>query len=219
MSRVIYGPQIGSNRTQLEILAANMQVLMPTSIDQENSGTTHPANVSSSSKSTGLEPMNQPHDTEGTIRDYDDQETMRLQVESELEMATGEIESLMRKIELEASRGRRRKNGAPVNRRKIRSGSSVGVRFRADSDDRDRDDFRTTLAQANACIKSLNSLSRPINITPSSIALVIYEHNLRVRYEINLPEVVQAIIPALSDRCSMHCRAAAYRSPDMHWSI
>lgn len=46
---------------------------MPTSIDQENSGTTLPANVSSSSKSTGLEPMNQLHDTEGTNRDYDDQ--------------------------------------------------------------------------------------------------------------------------------------------------
>ncbi|KAG1750937.1 Rapamycin-insensitive companion of mTOR, N-term-domain-containing protein [Suillus occidentalis] len=234
---------------------------MPTSIDQENPGTTHPANVSSSSKSTGLEPMNQLHDTEGTIRDYDDQldtlnallerenrikegaerflklplnETMRLQVESELEMATGEIESLTRKIELETSRGRRRKNGAPVNRRKFGQAPLVGVRFRADSDDRDRDDFRTTLAQANACIKSLNSLSRPITSPPpasspsstSSISaadndksridmmnrlVCILQRNLRVRYEINLPEVVQAIIPALSDRCSMRCRAAAYR--------
>jgi large subunit ribosomal protein L17e len=80
---------------------------------------------------------------------------MRLQVESELEMATGEIESLTRKIELgaspsrfaskqpihdapEASRGRRRKNGVPVNRRKLGQAPLVGVRFRADSDDRDR---------------------------------------------------------------------------------
>lgn len=81
---------------------------------------------------------------------------MRLQVESELEMATGEIESLTRKIELgasssqfvlkqlihnapETSRGRRRKNGVPVNRRKFAGQAPpVGVRFRADSDDRDR---------------------------------------------------------------------------------
>lgn len=235
---------------------------MPTSIDQENSGITHPANVSSSSKSTGLEPTNQLYDPEGTNRDYDDQldtlnallerenrikegaerflklplnETMRLQVESELEMATGEIESLTRKIELETSRGRRRKNGVPLNRRKFAGQvPPVGVRFRADSDDRDRDDFRTTLAQANACIKSLNSLSRPITSplpapSPSSTSNIsaadndrsrvdimnrfvsILQRNLRVRYEINLPEVIQAIIPALSDRCSMRCRAAAYR--------
>ncbi|KAG1822809.1 Rapamycin-insensitive companion of mTOR, N-term-domain-containing protein [Suillus subaureus] len=247
---------------------------MPTSIDQENSGTTHPDHLPSP-----LEPTNQLHEIEGTNRDYDDQldtlnallerenrikegaerflklplnETMRLQVESELEMATGEIESLTRKIELgasssrfalklpvhdapETSRGRRRKNGIPVNRRKFAGQAPpVGVRFRADSDDRDRDDFRTTLAQANACIKSLNSLSRPIispppASTPSATSSIsaagndrsrvevmnrfvcILQRNLRVRYEINLPEVVQAIIPALSDRCSMRCRAAAYR--------
>jgi large subunit ribosomal protein L17e len=80
---------------------------------------------------------------------------MRLQVESELEMATGEIESLTKKIELgasppqpglkqlihdapEASRGRRRKNGAPMNRRKIIQAPLVEVRFRVDSDDRNR---------------------------------------------------------------------------------
>ncbi|KAG1745997.1 Rapamycin-insensitive companion of mTOR, N-term-domain-containing protein [Suillus paluster] len=237
---------------------------MPTSIDHENSGTAHPANISSSSQSTGLEPTNQLHDTEGTNRDSDDQvdtlnallerenmikegaerflklpltDTMRLQVESELEMATGEIESLTRKIELEASRGRRKKYGVPINRRKFAGQAPpVGVRFRADSDDRDRDrdDFRTALAQANACLKSLNSLSRPVTSPPpasspsstSSISaadsdrskidimnrlVCILQRNLRVRYELNLPEVVQAIIPALADRCSMRCRAAAYR--------
>ncbi|KAG1808998.1 Rapamycin-insensitive companion of mTOR, N-term-domain-containing protein [Suillus variegatus] len=235
---------------------------MPTSIDQENSGTSHPANGLSSSQSTALEPTNQLHDSEGTNRDYDNQldtlnallerenrikegaerflklplnETMRLQVESELEMATGEIESLTRKIELETSRGRRRKNGVPVNRRKFAGQAPpVGVRFRADSDDRDRDDFRTALAQANSCIKSLSSLSRPITSpppasSPSSTSsnsaadndrsridimnrfVCILQRSLRVRYEVNLPEVVQAIIPALSDRCSMRCRAAAYR--------
>lgn len=46
---------------------------MPTSIDQENSGTSHPANGLSSSQSTALEPTNQLHDSEGTNRDYDNQ--------------------------------------------------------------------------------------------------------------------------------------------------
>ncbi|KAG2029911.1 hypothetical protein BDR03DRAFT_226398 [Suillus americanus] len=54
---------------------------------------------------------------------------MCLQVESELEMAMGEIESLTRKIEFETSPGRLWKNGVPVNRRKFAGQTpSVGVK-------------------------------------------------------------------------------------------
>lgn len=83
---------------------------------------------------------------------------MRIQVESELEMATNEIEMLTKRIEQgeinftmyllsvptgllqETSRGKRRRNGAgPTSKRKFAGQAPPStVRFRADSDDRDR---------------------------------------------------------------------------------
>ncbi|KAG9310584.1 Rapamycin-insensitive companion of mTOR, N-terminal domain-containing protein [Chiua virens] len=39
----------------------------------------------------------------------------------------------------------------------------------------------------------------------------LLRRNLRVRYELSMSELVQAVISSLSDRASKHCRAAAYR--------
>ncbi|KAF9221011.1 hypothetical protein BS17DRAFT_786363, partial [Gyrodon lividus] len=164
-------------------------------------------------------------------------ETMRMQVESELEMASNEIEILTKRIEQETSRGKRRKNGlGPTTKRKFAGQAPPAtVRFRSDSDDRDRDDSRTALNQANSYIKSLVSLARssvsppPAPLSSSNVTgsansdqdraridmmnkfVSLLQRNLRVRYEINVSELVQAVIPSLSDRCSKHCRAAAYR--------
>ncbi|KIJ64502.1 hypothetical protein HYDPIDRAFT_175469 [Hydnomerulius pinastri MD-312] len=165
-------------------------------------------------------------------------DTMRIQVESELEMATNEIEILTKRIELETSRGKRRKNGVgPATKRKFAGQTPpTNVRFRADSDDRDRDDFRTALNQASAYIKSLGSLARPSASPPVAVSssssdttastssdqdkaridvmnkfVVLLQRNLRVRYEISIADLVQAVLPSLSDRCSNYCRAAAYR--------
>ncbi|EGN98236.1 hypothetical protein SERLA73DRAFT_169260 [Serpula lacrymans var. lacrymans S7.3] len=172
-------------------------------------------------------------------------DALRSQVESELDMAMNEIESLTKKIELESFHGKRRKVGrtsAPTTNKRKFAGQSptVGIRVSVDSDDRhdrEREDFRTALHHAITCIKSLSSLSRPITSPPASTSpsssngiigingqdadrtrieimnrlVGILQRNLRVRYELHLSELVQAIIPSLSDRCSMHCRAAAYR--------
>ncbi|KAF8133736.1 Rapamycin-insensitive companion of mTOR, N-term-domain-containing protein [Boletus edulis] len=158
---------------------------------------------------------------------------MRMQVESELEMATNEIEILIKRIEQETSRGKRRRNGVgPTTKRKFAGQAPpASARFRADSDDRDRDDFRTALNQANSYLKSLASTSRPTFSAPSSSTspsptnsemdkaridimnklVNLLQRNLRVRYELNGSDLVQAVIPSLSDKSSKHCRAAAYR--------
>ncbi|KIK95059.1 hypothetical protein PAXRUDRAFT_141598 [Paxillus rubicundulus Ve08.2h10] len=162
-------------------------------------------------------------------------DTMRMQVESELDMATSEIEILTKRIEQETSRGKRRKGVGPTKRKFAGQAPPTTVRFRADSDDRDRDDFRTALNQANSYIKSLVSLPRSSASTPASASsssnvlgstnsdqdraridvmnrlVYLFQRNLRVRYEISVAELVQAVIPSLSDRSSKHCRAAAYR--------
>ncbi|KAL4073251.1 Rapamycin-insensitive companion of mTOR, N-term-domain-containing protein [Scleroderma yunnanense] len=159
---------------------------------------------------------------------------MRIQVESELEMATTEIEMLTKRIELEISK--RKKNGVtPATKRKFAGqGPPTTIRFRADSDDKDKDDFRTALNQANSYIRSLASVPRqvqspasPTSTSSSSVhtsseqdrtrvdimnkLVALLQRNLRVRYEIVVEELAQAVIPSLADNCSKYCRAAAYR--------
>ncbi|KAF9077790.1 Rapamycin-insensitive companion of mTOR, N-term-domain-containing protein [Rhodocollybia butyracea] len=82
------------------------------------------------------------------------------------------------------------------------------------------DDFRTALRNAHDCISSLASLktdnSDPANLDRQMIGVMtklvgILRRNLRVRYDLNIPEVVQPVIPALADKRSKECRAVAYR--------
>ncbi|KAH7885334.1 Rapamycin-insensitive companion of mTOR, N-term-domain-containing protein [Phlebopus sp. FC_14] len=239
---------------------------MATSGDHEDPGATFPGNVSSSSQSTGMNPNGVTLETEGVHGPSDDQlealtarleretrikegaekflklpitETMRLQVESELELATNEIELLTQRIELETSRGKRRKIVVgPTSKRKFAGQAPpTSVRSRADSVDTERDDFRTALNQANSYIKSLSLHARPVTSSPAAGSpssssnaaastssdhdkarigimnkfVALLQRNVRVCYEINISELVQAVIPSLSDKCSKHCRAAAYR--------
>ncbi|KAF9242546.1 Rapamycin-insensitive companion of mTOR, N-term-domain-containing protein [Melanogaster broomeanus] len=160
-------------------------------------------------------------------------DTMRMQVESELDMATNEIQILTKRIE----QGGYRKNGVgPTTKRKFAGQAPpTTIRFRANSDDRDRDDFRTALTQANSWIKSLASLPRSSESTLAAVSssnnatspanldqdraridimnkfVSLLQRNLRVRYEISVSELVQAVIPSISDRSSKYSRAAAYR--------
>ncbi|KAH0832008.1 Rapamycin-insensitive companion of mTOR, N-term-domain-containing protein [Lanmaoa asiatica] len=211
----------------------------------------HQSNVSFSSQSTGLTSNSASQETENSNRlGSDDQlgaltallerenrikegaekflklpitDTMRMQVESELEMATNEIEILMKRIEQETSRGKRRRNGVgPTAKRKFAGQAPPStVRFRADSDDRDRDDFRTALNQANSYLKSLVTISRPSSSTLTMISssststgptnfeldkaridvmnklVSILQRNLRVRYELSMSELVQASVQSL----------------------
>ncbi|KAI0052718.1 hypothetical protein FA95DRAFT_1553382 [Auriscalpium vulgare] len=134
-------------------------------------------------------------------------ETLRQQVESELQMARSRIEQVSRRLD---------------SHRRIND---------------DRDDFRTVLQQASGYIKTLASLGRSYaspSTSPSSSSMpsgsiykdvettrarveamtkliAILQRNLRVRYELDVAQVVQAAIPALSDRSSQFCRATAYR--------
>jgi rapamycin-insensitive companion of mTOR len=235
---------------------------MPPNInDAHDSPGVAPAHQSISSQSTALSTS---HETDNANRASDDQlealtallerenrikegaekflklpitDTMRMQVESELEMATHEIEMLTKRIEQETSRGKRRRNGVgPTTKRKFAGQAPPSsVRFRADSDDRDRDDFRTALNQANAYLKSLALTSRSSSSTPAAASssstspsptnseldkaridiinklVNLLQRNLRVRYELSVSDLVQAVIPSLSDNSSKHCRAAAYR--------
>ncbi|KAG9315833.1 Rapamycin-insensitive companion of mTOR, N-term-domain-containing protein [Chiua virens] len=199
----------------------------------------HHSNVSFSSQSTTFTSNSASHDTDTSNRPSDDQlealttllerenrikegaekflkllitDTMRIQVESELEMATNEIELLTKKIELEASRGKRRRNGMPATKRRFAGQAPLStVRFRADSDDRDRDDFRTALNQATSYLKSFATTSRASSANIMNKFVNLLRRNLRVRYELSMTELVQAVISSLSDRASKHCRAAAYR--------
>ncbi|KAG6337319.1 hypothetical protein ID866_1781 [Astraeus odoratus] len=160
-------------------------------------------------------------------------DTMRMQVESELEMATSEIEMLMKRIEQETSKRRKAGAGAITKRKFAGQAPPTNVRLRADSDDKDKDDFRTALNQANSYIKSLTSVPRPVTSpsSPSSTSsgspaspeqdrtridimnklVTLLQRNLRVRYEIHVPDLVQAVLSSLADICSERCRAAAYR--------
>lgn len=158
---------------------------------------------------------------------------MRMQVESELELATSEIELLTKRIEQETSRRKKHAAGPAAKRKFAGQAPPSTPRPRADSSDKDKDDFRTVLSQANSHLKSLASMppsvsspSSPSSTSSSSQAsseqdrtrvdimnklVSLFQRNLRVRYEITTTALVQAVIPSLADSRSKQCRAAAYR--------
>ncbi|KAI6145691.1 Rapamycin-insensitive companion of mTOR, N-term-domain-containing protein [Pisolithus thermaeus] len=160
---------------------------------------------------------------------------MRMQVESELELATSEIELLTKRIEQETSRRKKNAVGPAAKRKFAGQAPPSTARPRADSTDKDKalDDFRTALSQANSYLKSLTLIpsSAPSPSSPSSTSsashtsseqdrtridimnklVALFQRNLRVRYEITTAALVQAVIPSLADSRSKQCRAAAYR--------
>ncbi|KAJ7675763.1 Rapamycin-insensitive companion of mTOR, N-term-domain-containing protein [Mycena polygramma] len=161
---------------------------------------------------------------------------LREQVMSELDMAQGKIEGIQRRIEMLTETKAKSLNVSSSTRRKFLAEQSARP-GRDDAEDKSREDFRTALNNASTCIKSLAALARANVVSPVSGAsgsssappivnaadvdrqrveimtklVSILQRNLRVRYELNLTDVMQAVIPALADKASQKCRAAAYR--------
>lgn len=101
----------------------------------------------------------------------------------------------------------------------------------------DRDDFRTSLQLARGHLRTLISLSRTVTSPPTSPSssttpqatslhdpettrirtdamnklIGLLQRNLRVQYELDVVQVVHAVIPALSKRSTQFSRATAYR--------
>ncbi|KIY45635.1 hypothetical protein FISHEDRAFT_66904 [Fistulina hepatica ATCC 64428] len=111
----------------------------------------------------------------------------RHKVETELDMAKSKIEAITRRIE--------------------------------------QHDFHTALQYAQSCIKTLISLARSGGSSQGSPSadvdreridtmkrlIAILQRSLRVRYEMDIAEVVRAVAPALADAGSRQSRSAAYR--------
>ncbi|KAL6304381.1 Rapamycin-insensitive companion of mTOR, N-term-domain-containing protein [Sparassis latifolia] len=168
---------------------------------------------------------------------------LRMQVESELETARKKINTIAKAIELQSSRGARKKSNELGNKRKFNGQIVPGGRGKDGSDE--RDDFRSVMHLATSCMRSLSAMSRQNSVaqpfasispstSPSSSAIPnpasandaelnraridtmarlidILKRNLRVRYELDIGEVIQAVLPALSDKSSQQCRATAYQ--------
>ncbi|KAK7048427.1 Rapamycin-insensitive companion of mTOR, N-term-domain-containing protein [Favolaschia claudopus] len=164
------------------------------------------------------------------MRDLSD--TLREQVMSELDMAQEKIESVQKRIDT-LSENKPKLNVSSSTRRRFLA-EQAGRSPRDDADDKSREDFRTALNNASSCVRSLTMLNRgniasPTGGSSSSTSAVnsteldrqrveiltqlvsILQRNLRVRYELNITDVMQAVIPALADKASQKCRAAAYR--------
>ncbi|KAI0073477.1 hypothetical protein K474DRAFT_1666532 [Panus rudis PR-1116 ss-1] len=163
-------------------------------------------------------------------------EDLRQKVQSELEIAKNRINDLTKSIETQSTRPHRKRGDSESFKIKM-FGQPVNEPPKKKDGYEDRDDFRTSMQQATAYIKTLNSLNRPGTLSPATIASSsstspsasqhadvsrtridtmnqltgVLQRNLRVRYDINVSEVVQAILPALSDRSTKQCRATAYR--------
>ncbi|KAK0188086.1 Rapamycin-insensitive companion of mTOR, N-term-domain-containing protein [Armillaria mellea] len=169
-------------------------------------------------------------------------DALRLQVESELDMARSRIEAITNRrqdIQSLIDKGKQVNGAAAMKKRKnLQAGHSPSPAkpVKEDIDDKG-DDFRTMLQNASNCVSNLHLLVRQ-NVLPQatpgassstdpltsnipeadrpwidamSRLTTVLQKNLRVRYELNLADIVQAVIPALADRRSKHCRAAAYR--------
>ncbi|KAJ6537472.1 Rapamycin-insensitive companion of mTOR, N-term-domain-containing protein [Mycena sp. CBHHK59/15] len=150
------------------------------------------------------------------MRDLAD--ALRLQVRSELDMAQSKIEAITQRIEIQS------KTKAPSavsgsTRRKFLAGQAAKP-GKEDGEDKSGEDYRTVLNNASTCYGQLYSSAPPsINTADTDRQRIdimtklvsILQRNLRVRYELNLAEVMQAVIPALADKASQKCRAAAYR--------
>lgn len=161
---------------------------------------------------------------------------LRTQVESELEMARNKIDDITKKIETHSLRPRKRNESGSFKSKF--PGTTLQSLPKSKEVVEDRDDFRTALQQASSYVRILNNIGRPVTTSPSHPShgssssaatapteaensktrvetmnqlIGVLERNLRVRYEVNVADVIQAILPALSDRSTKQCRATAYR--------
>ncbi|KAF7298974.1 hypothetical protein MIND_00845600 [Mycena indigotica] len=150
---------------------------------------------------------------------------LREQVMSELDMAENKIQSIERRIDQQS-----KPKVAPVSgstRRRFLAGQTNRP-SKDDSDDRSGEDLRNA---ASGCVKTLAALARGGPTSPGAngssatngaeidrqrielmtrLVSILQRHH-RIPYEWNLSEVMQGVMPALSDRASEKCRAAAYR--------
>ncbi|KAF8158105.1 Rapamycin-insensitive companion of mTOR, N-term-domain-containing protein [Crassisporium funariophilum] len=91
-------------------------------------------------------------------------DSLRLQVESELDMAKDKISAIMKRIDIQSSRAKAKVNaaGTAAGKRKVGPayGSTASIKLPKDADDISGEDFRTSLQTANNCVKDLESLAR-----------------------------------------------------------
>ncbi|RDB17886.1 Target of rapamycin complex 2 subunit ste20 [Hypsizygus marmoreus] len=164
-------------------------------------------------------------------------DSLRLQVESELDMAKNKIDAIMKRIESLSSRNKAKQtNGTVPQKRKAFPGQPAPPSQRTKDAD-DKDDFRTALHNATTHLSALAALARSagksFHLTspaPSSSSATstsgetdrqvievmsklidILRRNLRVRYELKVTDVLNAVLPVLGDKYSKQSRAAAYR--------
>ncbi|TFK61396.1 hypothetical protein BDN72DRAFT_805030 [Pluteus cervinus] len=160
--------------------------------------------------------------------------SLRHRLESELQTAQTMIDALNKRMDIQASRTKL--NGAPPSNRKQHStNGSVSTQ-----EDLSGEDFRSALQNATNLLKTLISPLPSSAISPSSTSstspstskvpqglnsldinrqridlmgrvIAILRRHLRVRYELNLSDVMDAVLPALSDTSTKQCRATAYR--------
>ncbi|KAF5382569.1 hypothetical protein D9615_002880 [Tricholomella constricta] len=155
-------------------------------------------------------------------------ETLRLQVESELEMAKNKTEAITKRIEAISKSKLKQTNGAIPPKRKVFQQDTRGGK---ESMDKGGEDFRTALHNASNHLSTLISFSSSLGAGPASSSTTssnsaeadrqvieamsklinILQRNLRVRYELKISEVLHAVLPFLGDKFSKQTRAAAYR--------
>ncbi|KAG5353197.1 hypothetical protein C0989_009378 [Termitomyces sp. Mn162] len=153
-------------------------------------------------------------------------ESLRLQVKSELEMAEHKIDAITRQIEVvQVKTKSKQSSGVAILRRKLIQQERKGK-------DADKgEDFRTALQNATNLLSSLASFPSSYatgsvpssSSTPNSLdtdhqvietiskLINILRRSLRVRYELKIAEVLNVILPFLGDKYSKQARAAAYR--------
>ncbi|KAL1745112.1 Rapamycin-insensitive companion of mTOR, N-term-domain-containing protein [Schizophyllum fasciatum] len=124
-------------------------------------------------------------------------DSLRLKVETELEMARSKIDAIVKRIEqqltvdqsknaLQNARGCLKKLAALDAQAAGTASSSTGSPVSAPDLDRQK-------------IQVMNEL------------VDILRKSLRVRYELNGTEIIESVVPSLADRSSKQCRASAYR--------
>ncbi|KAH9936411.1 Rapamycin-insensitive companion of mTOR, N-term-domain-containing protein [Fomitopsis serialis] len=171
-------------------------------------------------------------------------DTLRLQVESELEVAKNKISAITSTIETYSSKGNRKQGPETTTingKGRPHRPPPMHVKHTTEA----AEDFRSAMQQANSCMRTLLSSYRSTPAAPSpsgaspstspsssvmssvTVAnggdlerarveamtrlVTVLQRNLRVRYELEVEEVVKAVLPSLSDRSLKHSRATAYR--------
>ncbi|TRM64014.1 Rapamycin-insensitive companion of mTOR, middle domain-containing protein [Schizophyllum amplum] len=166
-------------------------------------------------------------------------DSLRLKVETELEMAKSKIDAIVKRIDQQqAVLNRTRQpqvNQAPKHQMFLQQRPSLNnlrsSRSREPDEKSNADHFQTALQNAQGCLKKLAALDAQAADAPSSSTgtpvptpdldrqkihimndlVDILRRSLRVRYELKVSEIIEGVIPSLADRSSKQCRASAYR--------